>query len=165
MRVAIIGGSGKMGRWFANFLLKDGKEVIILGRNEKKLLEVKEQLGIEVSTSTEAVKNADVVLISVPIDNFEEVVKQLPPYLNPKQIIIDITSIKVFPVETMHKHIKTASVLGVHPVFGPGAKDIINRNFVLTPINEEETVLAQKIQQYLKTRGARTTLMTPPRTR
>ena len=79
MKVAIIGGSGKMGRWFASFLLNEGKEVIITGRNEKKLLEAKEQLGVEATTNIEAVKTADVVLISVPIDNFEEVVKQLPP--------------------------------------------------------------------------------------
>ena len=104
MKVAIIGGSGKMGRWFANFLLKDGMQVIITGRSEKKLLEAKQQLGVETATSIEAVKSADVVLISVPIDNFEEVVKQLQPYLHSKQVIIDITSIKVFPVETMHKH-------------------------------------------------------------
>ncbi len=162
MRVAIIGGSGKMGRWFASFLLKDGKEVIITGRNERKLKEAKQQLGVEATTSLEsAVKGADVVLLSVPIDNFEKVVKQLQPHLNSKQIVIDITSIKVFPVETMHKYIKTGLVLGAHPVFGPGAKGVRNQNFVLTPTNDNETTLAQKIRQYLEERGARVTLMTP----
>ena len=162
MRVAIIGGSGKMGRWFASFLLKDGKEVIVTGRNEKKLLEAKEQLGVEVTTNnTEAVKGADVVLLSVPIDSFEEVVKQLQPYVNPKQIIIDFTSVKVVPVEIMHKYIKTGLVLGAHPVFGPGARDMLNQNFVLTPTNEPETALAQKVKQYLEVRGAGVTLMTP----
>jgi len=88
MRVAIIGGSGKMGQWFASFLLKDGKEVIITGRNEKKLLEAKEQLGVEVTTNnTEAVKGADVVLFSVTIDSFKEVVKQLQPHLNGNYIL------------------------------------------------------------------------------
>ena len=161
MKIAIIGGSGKMGRWFARFLLKDGKEVIISGRNERKLLEAKQQLGVEVASNVEAVESADVVLLSVPIDNFEEVVKQLCPYTHSGQVIIDITSTKVFPVETMHKHIKTGVVLGVHPMFGPGAKSIVNQNFVLTPTNDEETVLAQKIGRYLEARGARPTMMTP----
>ena len=161
MKIAIIGGSGKMGQWFARFLLKDGKEVIITGRNERKLLEAKQQLGVEVATNVEAIKNADVVLISVPIDNFEEVVEQLCPYTHSGQVIIDITSIKVSPVETMHKHIKTGLVLGAHPMFGPGARDIINQNFILTPTNEEETALAQKIRKYLEERGARATMMTP----
>ena len=162
MRVAIIGGSGKMGQWFANFLLKDGKEVIITGRNEQKLLAAGQQLGVEATTSlASAVEGADVVLISVPIDSFEEVVKQLQPCLQPEQIVIDITSIKVFPVETMHKYLRTGLVLGTHPVFGPGARDMLNQNFVLTPTNEPETALAQKVKKYLEARGAAATLMTP----
>jgi len=162
VRVAIIGGSGKMGRWFASFLLKEGNEVIITGRNESKLLEAKRQLGVEVATNNvEAVKSADAILLSVPIDNFEKVIEQVSPYMCPEQVIIDITSIKVFPVETMHKHIKTGLMLGTHPVFGPGAKSIANQNFVLTPTNEKERTLAQKVEEYLEVRGAKVVLMTP----
>jgi len=161
MRVAIIGGSGKMGRWFANFLLKEGNEVVITGRNERKLLAAKRQLGVEVATNVEAVKSADAILLSVPIDNFEEVVEQVSPYMRPEQVIIDITSVKVFPVETMHKHIKAGLTLGTHPVFGPGAQSIANQNFVLTPTNERERALAQKVRGYLEARGAKVALMAP----
>jgi len=161
MRVAIIGGSGKMGRWFANFLLKEGKEVIITGRNQRKLLQAKQQLGVDIATNVEAVKRADAVLISVPIDSFEAVIEQVGPHIRPEQVIIDITSIKVFPVETMHKHIKTGLVLGTHPMFGPGTKDIAGQSFVLTPTNNEEQALAQKVREYLEARGARIALMTP----
>ena len=150
-----------MGRWFANFLLKEGNEVIITGRNERKLLEVKRQLGVEAATNVEAVKSADVILLSVPIDNFAEVVEQVCPVTRPEQIIIDITSVKVFPVETMHRHIKAGLVLGTHPVFGPGARSIANQNFVLTPTDEKERTLAEKVRKYLETRGAKVTLMTP----
>ena len=161
MRVAIIGGSGKMGRWFAKFLLKDGKEVVITGRNEEKLLEAKQQLGVEVASNVEAVKSADAVLLSVPVESFEEVVTQISPHIQSRQIVVDISSIKVFPVETMHKHLKTKFTLGVHPLFGPGAESITNQNFILTPTNDEEGALAQKIRKYLEARGARVSLMTP----
>lgn len=162
MRIAIIGGSGKMGRWFARFLLQEGQQVVLTSRNESKLQEAKEQLGVEVTTSlAAAVKNADAVLISVPIDSFEDVVKELQPHLQPGQIVLDITSIKVSPVATMHQYLKSGLVLGTHPVFGPGARDIKNQNIVLTPTNQSETDLAQKIKQYLAARGARVTLMTP----
>ena len=161
MKVAIIGGTGKMGRWFANLLVKEGKDVLITGRNEQKLLEFKEQLGVETSTSIAAVKSADVVIISVPIDTFETVVKELQPHTRPEQIILDITSIKVSPVDIMHRYLKSASVLGTHPVFGPGARDLDNKNFVLTPTNEQETALAEKVRQYLEKLGARVTLMPP----
>ena len=161
MRVAIIGGSGRMGRWFASFLLKDGKEVVITGRNERKLLEARQQLGVEVATNAEAVKSADVILLSVTIDSFELVVEEIQSYIQPKQVVIDITSIKVFPVETMHKHIKTGLTLGIHPMFGPGARSMANQNFILTPTNGEERALAEKIRGYLQKRGAVATLMTP----
>ena len=162
MKIAIIGGSGKMGRWFANFLVKDGREVIITGRDQSKLLEAKQQLdNVEVATNVEAVKRAEVIMISTPIDGFEDVIKQICPYIRPEQIIIDITSIKKLPVEVMHKHIKKGVTLGVHPMFGPGARGLAHQNFVLTPTNKNEKALAQKVREYLETRDARVTLMTP----
>lgn len=151
-----------MGRWFARFLVADGKEVVIFGRDRQKLLEAQRQLEVEVATDLpSAVSNADVVLISVPIDNFEEVVKQLQPELQPAQVVVDVTSVKVFPVAMMHRYLKKGLALGIHPVFGPGAKSIMNQNFVLTPTTEEETALAQKVKQYLEARGARAALMSP----
>jgi len=150
-----------MGRWFASFLVKDGKEVIITGRNQRKLLDAKQQLGVEMATNVAAVKKADVILLSVPINNFEAVIKQIAPHIRPEQVIIDITSIKESPVEIMQKHIKKGLTLGVHPMFGPGARDIAHQNFVLTPTNKNERALAQKVREYLETRGARVTVMTP----
>ncbi len=160
-KIAVIGGSGKMGRWVANFLLQEGNQVIITGRNQSKLLAAREQLGAKAATNVEAVKWAEVVLVSVSLDSFEAVIKEISPHTHPKQVVIDITSIKESPVEVMHRHIKSGLVLGVHPMFGPGAESINNQNFVLTPTNEDEKNLARKVQEYLEARGARVTVMTP----
>lgn len=162
MRIAIIGGAGKMGRWFANFLLKEGKEVVISGRSQEKLLEARRQLGVEIASNADAVKGADVVLLAVPINSFAEVVTQISPYIQPDQIVIDITSVKAMPVSVMHQHLKTKQVLGTHPLFGPGAKSLVNQNFVLTPTNDEEIALAEKVREYLVARGAKVSFMTPP---
>lgn len=161
MKIAIIGGSGRMGRWFADFLVKDGKEVVISGRNEERLLEAKQQLGVAVAANVEAVSGADYVLLSVPIESFEEVVKQIAPGIQSGQAVIDITSIKARPVAVMQEHIKKGSVLGAHPMFGPGARSMVNHNFILTPTNEAEGALAEKVSRYLETRGGNVSLMTP----
>ncbi|MBI2848106.1 MAG: prephenate dehydrogenase [Chloroflexi bacterium] len=169
MKVAIVGGTGKMGRWFASFLLREGKEVLLTGRDDQKLREVKHQLdagsptapGVTISARLEAVKDADAVIISVPIDSFEAVVKQLQPHIRPGQTVLDITSVKASPVAIMHRYLKTESVLGTHPVFGPGASDMVNKNIVLTPTNEKESALAEKVKEYLEAKGARVTLMSP----
>ena len=161
MKVAIIGGSGRMGRWFANFLLKDGREVVITGRNQERLLEAKQALGVEVATNAEAVKTADVVLLSVPINSIESVVQEIQPFIRPKQVVVEISSTKTVPLDIMHKHLRAGLMLGVHPMFGPGAKSVANQNFILTPTNEEEAALAQKAREYLEKRAARVTLLTP----
>ncbi len=150
-----------MGRWFARFLLAAGNEVVITGRSEDKLRDLKTQLDVTVSTDLAVIKSADAVMISVPIESFEDVVKQLQSHIQPQQVVIDITSIKALPVAMMHRHLKAKLILGVHPLFGPGARDIVKQNFVLTPINQPETELAEKISQYLIARGARVVLMSP----
>ncbi len=150
-----------MGQWFARLLREAGKRVLLIGRSEERLLEVRRQLDVEVTTDISQVKDADVIIISVPLDAFESVVRQIAPHTNSGQIVMDITSLKVQPVDIMHRYITSAVTLGMHPVFGPGAKGPDKQNFVLTPTNEREVALAEKVQGYLEARGARVTLMTP----
>jgi len=161
MKVAIIGGAGKMGQWFAVRLLQDGAQVVITGRNQEKLNAAGKKLGVPIATNTEAVKQSDVVIISVPPETFEQVVKEIGPYARDGQIFFDVTSLKTKPVEIMHRYIDKGTILGTHPVFGPGAKSASNQNFVLTPTNEEEAVLAGKTRQYLEERVANVSIMTP----
>jgi prephenate dehydrogenase len=161
MKAAIIGGSGKMGQWFAHHLLKEGMQVVITGRDQEKLLAAGKELGLSIATNIEAVKQADVVILSVPVDTFESVVKEIAPHTRQEQIIIDVTSLKTKPVEILHRHINKGTILGTHPVFGPGAKSASNQNFVLTPTNEKEIILAIKVRQYLEERGANVSIMTP----
>lgn len=161
MKVAVIGGTGKMGGWLANFLRRDGKEVVIAGRNQEKLMETGRRLGVAVESIPEAVRNADVVLLSVSIDSFTEVVSQLRPHVRRGQIVIDVTSVKTSPVAAMHKFLDTDQILGAHPLFGPGAANLSNQNVILTPTNEKEAALAERVKKYLEDRGARVSLMTP----
>lgn len=150
-----------MGRWFARFLLSEGYDVVISGRSETKLREAKEELGVRIASNIEAVNGADVILLSVPIDSFEAVVKEIAPHVRPTQIVADVTSIKEMPVNVMHRYLRTKQILGAHPLFGPGAKSVTNQNFILTPTGDDEAGLAEKAKEFLETRGARVTLMTP----
>ena len=161
MKIAIIGGSGKMGQWFADFLCREGHEVVISGRDQEKLKEAGKRLEVATASNGEAVKGADVVLLSVPIDSFEPIVKELSPHIQPDQVVADVTSVKVMPVAVMHKYLKTHRILGTHPLFGPGAKSLAHQNFILTPTSADESPLAAKTKTYLEERGAHVSLMTP----
>jgi prephenate dehydrogenase len=161
MKIAIIGGSGRMGHWFASLLGEEGKDVLLVGRNRQKLEKSLGSLKASISTDISDIKTADAVIISVPVDHFEETVKKLSPYTHVEQVILDVTSVKSLPVAVMHRYIEKGQVLGTHPVFGPGARSLVNQNCVLTPTNQLENRLAQKVKDYLEGKGAKVSLMTP----
>lgn len=162
MRVAIIGGYGKMGRWFAGLLKNDGMDVIVYGRNREKLLEVAGQYNVQWETDLgKAVNGAEVILVAVTIDSFEDVIRDLQSCVNPGQVVLDVTSVKVKPVDIMHRYLDNVTILGTHPVFGPGAKSARNQNFILTPTNDAENEVADKVTRYLEAKGALVTVMSP----
>lgn len=161
MKIAIVGATGKMGQWMSRLLLADGYEIIAIGRNQEKLSYMGKELNVETTTDIAQVRRAEVVLISVPIRGFEEVVASLAPHIIPGQSVMDITSIKVKPVAAMHKYLTQATVLGTHPLFGPGAQGIAGQNFILTPTDEAEERLADKARGYLEAKQARVKIMSP----
>ena len=162
MRVAIIGGYGKMGAWFSGFFKNSGHEVIISGRNVRKARKTARELGVRYSASNQkAVEGADMVVISVIVDQFEDVVRKLAPSIRPGQKVIDITSVKSVPVAIMKKYLPHADILGTHPMFGPGIKSPEGQNFILTPTNDKERHLARQIEKMLKSKGFKVIYTSP----
>ncbi len=161
-RIAIIGGAGKMGSWLAGFLLNEGHQVVIADTDAKRLARAGREMGVAMAAgNTEAINGADLIIISVPIEGFEAAVASLGPQVKAGQAVIDITSTKQVPVDVMHRYIRAGTVLGAHPLFGPGAGSIANKNIVLTPTNDDEAALARRVGKYLEDRGGRVSVMTP----
>jgi len=161
VKVAIIGGSGSMGNWFARLLRSEDDNITIIGRDHVKLAASAAELNVTYSTDYASIANCDTIIISVPIDNFEEVISKISPHTNKEQKIFDITSVKTKPVEIMHRLIHKGRILGTHPVFGPGAQSLSKQHLILTPISKEENGLATKVREYLEHRGAVVSIMTP----
>jgi len=160
-RVSIIGGYGGMGRWFARFLLGEGLQVTIAGRNRQKLEEAAREMGCRAASMEEAVGQAGAIVISVPIGSFEAVVREMSPHVKAGQYVFDIASVKQRPVEIMHEYLSGCRILGTHPMFGPGAASLDGHKFVFTPTNDEEESLAAQLRLYLEGRGAGITIMSP----
>lgn len=161
MKISIIGGAGKMGLCISKILLKQGLEPIVWDKDGQKLLRTREQ-GVKIAESCEdAVKKADIILVSVPVRSLDEAVKEISQYLRKDQLLIDISSVKQRTVKVMHKHIHTATKIGAHPMFGPSTESLEGQNIVLTPMTDEETRVAEDIKRKLDIMGAKTTIMTP----
>tara|TARA_B110000438_G_C15619062_1_gene565704 strand:- start:80 stop:799 length:720 start_codon:yes stop_codon:yes gene_type:complete len=60
------------------------------------------------------------IFISVPICNFESVIKNISSKLIKGQTIIDVCSVKIYPIKVMSKNLdKSIGIIGTHPMFGP----------------------------------------------
>ena len=160
MRIAVI-GAGKMGVWFAKFFISKGYDVVLADRKKEKLEKLQDVPVDMTYNFTEAVQDADQVLLCVSINAIEEVVKAISPVLHEGQVVMDICSIKEAPVKTMHQYIKGATVLGTHPVFGPGSNGVKHKAYVLTPTNPKEQKFAEQFKKWLEHEEAHVFIMTP----
>ncbi len=116
-RVAIIGGVGSMGKVMAGLFDDLGHEVTVADLDTK-------------LTPKEAVPQADVVVVSVPIDVTVEVISQLGPLVRENSLLMDVTSIKNEPMREMLKTCR-GSVLGTHPLFGPSVHSLQGQRVAL----------------------------------
>jgi chorismate mutase/prephenate dehydrogenase len=122
--VAIIGGAGPMGTVLARMFESLGHTVTVA------------DLDTEI-TPADAAASADVVVICVPIDVTEQVIGDLGPRLREEALLMDVTSIKQQPIAAMLGSTR-ASVLGTHPMFGPGVHSLQGQRIVVCPGRGDE---------------------------
>jgi len=130
--LTIIGGSGGMGRVFTRYFKKHGFNIILFARDEEKLEQTANELNVKYKLKLkESVKDADMVMVSVPITSTVDVIKEAVPLLKPNSLIFDITSLKhdIIKVYEEIKNKYSVNCLSLHPMFGPGIKDM--RNYVM----------------------------------
>ncbi|MGB8330474.1 MAG: bifunctional chorismate mutase/prephenate dehydrogenase [Polyangiales bacterium] len=117
--IAIVGGEGGMGRSL-NTLFSDLCHRVLSADLETELRPV------------DAAATADVVIISVPIRETRAVIEQLGPLVRKDALLMDVTSIKAEPMAAMLASTE-ASVLGTHPMFGPGVNTYQGQRVVICP--------------------------------
>jgi prephenate dehydrogenase len=161
LRVAII-GAGKMGRWFTKLFKNEGFSVIVSSRTQNKVDALRAEFGVEVARNNiDALDSADWILLCVSLDSLDAVLQEISSHVRPNQVVMDISSIKVIPVNLLHSHIKKGITLGTHPVFGPGAKSLQGQNFVLTPVSDKEERFAEEFRSWLVARGSTVSVLSP----
>lgn len=139
--LTIIGGSGGMGKVFGEFFKKCGFKITIHARNLEKLKIVAHEFDINYESSLEeSVKDADIILVSIPITSTASMIQKISPLLKKNALLIDITSLKNTVVNTMKKIIKVYPIncLSLHPMFGPGIKDMKNYVIIVLKVGGTE---------------------------
>jgi cyclohexadieny/prephenate dehydrogenase len=172
-RVALI-GFGLIGGSIARAARAQGlaSEIVTTARSEKTRARVAE-LGIVdhvLATNAEAVKDADLVILCIPVGACGPVAQEIAPHLKAGAIVSDAGSVKGAIVREMAPHLPDGiHFVPAHPVAGTEhsgpdsgfAELFIGRWCILTPPDGTDPMAIETLRAFWAGMGAKVETMTP----
>jgi cyclohexadieny/prephenate dehydrogenase len=172
-RVALI-GFGLIGGSIARAARLHGLagEIVATAHSEKTRARVA-QLGIVdhvVASNAEAVKDADLVILCIPVGACGPVAQEISAHLKPGAVVSDVGSVKGAIVRDMAPHLpEGVHFVPAHPVAGTEnsgpdsgfAELFINRWCILTPPEGTDAGAVDRLRGFWAAMGARVEIMTP----
>jgi prephenate dehydrogenase len=166
--VGLIGGSFSLALRGADRV----NEVVGVGRSIANLKEAVNRGVIDrVSDAREAVKDADLVLLAVPVGQMASVMQAIAPHLGPDTIVTDGGSTKQDVVALARQYLPDhlANFVPGHPIAGAEKSGVTaalpglyqNRQVVLTPLPETRDEAIDLVAAAWYACGARVAVMPP----
>ncbi|MGV1758470.1 prephenate/arogenate dehydrogenase family protein [Rhizobium sp. A22-96] len=172
-RIALI-GIGLIGSSIAHDIKRLGlaKEVVVSTRSTETLKRAEElKLGDRYTpSSAEAVKDADLVIVSVPVGASESVAKEISAHLKPGAIVTDVGSTKASVIAQMQPHMPAnVHFIPGHPLAGTeksgpdaGFAGLFEGRWcIFTPVPGTDEAAIGKLRQFWQTLGSRVDEMDP----
>lgn len=135
MKIAIVGGTGDFGKWYAQFFSSIGWDVTIMGRSESGR-QVAEQLNVDFQIFPSKI-TADYIMVSVPPNVVKNVLTQLKTLCNNDTLIFDVCSVKKEVCETLSS-INNKEIASIHPMHGPRISSLEGVSVVFIPLKTGE---------------------------
>ena len=130
----VIGGAGKMGRWFAEFLASQGYNVSIA--DPAGSLE-----GFaSIADWRESALDQDLIVVATPLRIANTVLQELA-IRKPRGIVFDIGSLKS-PLRSGIQAMQQAGcrITSVHPMFGPDTELLSGRHVIFVDLGREDAL-------------------------
>lgn len=99
----------------------------------------------------EYICDSDIIILAVPVAHIEEAMAAIAHRLQPGQLLIDVASVKLKPVEIITSMIpKGVEYLSIHPLFGPqsGSEGIVGLEVAICDI--ERSKRKQCVRKFLE---------------
>lgn len=171
-KLALI-GTGLIGGSIARAAKATGaaRHIVATARSDKTRQRIRD-LGFAdkvAETNAEAVRDADLVIVSIPVGACAEVAKDIGPHLKPGAIVSDVGSVKAAIVADMSPFIpKNVHFIPAHPVAGTEnsgpdsgfAELFVNRWCILTPPPGSDPKAVDAISAFWTRLGANVEIMT-----
>jgi prephenate dehydrogenase len=147
-------------------------EIVGLGRTQKNLDVAIERGIVDRATRdiAQAAREADLVVLAVPVRAMPETFAALAPHMNPEGVVTDVASVKGYVVRELEPLLgPKMALVAAHPVAGKettgaGAADpelFRNRRVIITPSRRSTPEAIEKIEALWQATGARVERMAP----
>lgn len=159
MKTAVVVGFGRFGALLCGYL-QSTYDVRVIEPHAAKAKEASAQDFAVVTPET--IKPDDIIFLCVPISSLGQVAKELAPYISDGQVVVDVCSVKVYPIAQLQEHLLHACIIGTHPMFGPdsAAHGLDGLRLALCPTSAPEEA-AQEIEQFWSGLGVHVIRTTP----
>jgi len=135
--IEIVGVNGKMCKWFANYFHKMGFKVKGFDTNN----EIKEKFIEKANSLVSCILQIDYVLLCTPTKNTPEIIRLISKEMKRGSYLIEISSQKSKTAQTLLKTPSKVNPICIHPMFGPGIKNIDGKNIIIVPIKDAQKEL------------------------
>ncbi len=138
MKIAVLGGAGRMGTLLVGDLHSLSNDLVVSDPNVAALKKLCQRSGVESALSnSQAVSNADVVIIAVPMSLTTQVIQEVVSCMKTNAVLCEISSIKHGIYDILQNLGRTdVSPLCLHPLFGEGAKSL-RKKMAVIPVFDE----------------------------
>ncbi|MHA1301237.1 MAG: prephenate dehydrogenase/arogenate dehydrogenase family protein [Candidatus Helarchaeota archaeon] len=131
-KIAIIGGTGGMGKVFIKNL-KDFTKIMICSRNIEKAQRVASDFGNNIESGLiNDCNNADIVIVSVPTENMLDTCRKVIKIMKDGSLLMDQSSVKTGLVDKLEIP-NSIEYISTHCLFGP-LGDFSGENVILIPV-------------------------------
>ena len=146
LNIAIIGGTGGMGKIFASELRKFGK-IILCSRSLDKAKKVCKELGDHFEPRlNHQVQDADILIVAVPTNMMLKTCQDSLALMKQGSLLMDLSSVKTGLVDKLEIP-PSIEYISCHPLFGPEGT-LNEANIVLVPIIQKTWM--EKIEKIFK---------------
>ncbi|OLD78930.1 hypothetical protein AUF62_01260 [archaeon 13_1_20CM_52_20] len=142
-KILLLGGTGGMGRLFANFASIRGASVKIVGRN---------------TGSISDARASDIVVVAVPMESVVESSTEVAQFMREGALLTDLSSVKSGIANGISSKLPAGiEYVSIHPLFGPGIDHLEGQSIVAIPFKTGPQW--RNFSRVLRKAGARVRLM------
>ncbi len=156
-KVLVVGGTGGMGRFFANFGAVHGASVKIVGQTPQRTQKAAKEMEAEAGSISDA-KTCDIVVVAVPMESVVESSIEVAQSMREGALLTDLSSVKTRIADRISSEVPSGvEYVSIHPLFGPGIDHLAGQNIAAVPFKTGPQW--RSFSRFLIEAGARISLM------